>query len=154
MLWRLGGDSEAPQGCSSFIKKSLAKTISKGVSCPFHAGMCRQNNTAVRVDTGIIDSQNDLGINTPPGNRFSFRHVEECSPITIDSYTSENSSTGRIQYLYGKGASYPTSIPGPITYAYPKSVATTLGSVSHNSDYVVEYDFSSSDGVHSDVCAV
>lgn len=72
-------------------------------SCPFDPSMCI-NTTAVRLDSGFIDSLRDLGINSRPVDSVSFRKVLECAPITIDgfstTYSDQNLTDDATNILY------------------------------------------------------
>lgn len=111
------------------------------MKCPFDERVCRQNSTALRVDTGMINSHKDLGINAAPRDRFESRYVVECAPLRIDTYTSTNASSGNTQYYYGRTASDRLG-DGPYSYAYPyipENATGEFGRIGHNSDYVMEY---------------
>ncbi|KAF7190982.1 Heterokaryon incompatibility protein 6, OR allele [Pseudocercospora fuligena] len=46
------------------------------------------NNTAVRMDSGYINSLYDLGINSHPDDAISFRKVLECAPIKTEGFSA------------------------------------------------------------------
>ena len=77
------------QDCSMFVQKSLSRKITYDIACPFpgHDRICRRNSTNIRLDTGYIDSNLDLGINTPSEFRFLLRNVVECGPLKTDGYS-------------------------------------------------------------------
>jgi hypothetical protein len=39
---------------------------------------------SITLDSGLIDSQDDLGLNAPPGDRLSYRRVMSCAPLNND----------------------------------------------------------------------
>jgi hypothetical protein len=47
------------------------------------------NNKTVRFDSGPISSHTHLGINAPDADRFSYRTVMECAPITRDGFMQD-----------------------------------------------------------------
>lgn len=77
------------QNCPVYVQKSLSWSR-HDTQCPFPGGekICR-NSTNLRLDTGFIDSMHDLGINSPPEDRFLFRSMLECAPLRHEGY-SEN----------------------------------------------------------------
>ena len=79
------------QNCPIFVRKNLQWTSKHDIRCPFPGQdkICRSNSTNLRLDTGYIDSNFDLGINSPPEYRFSYRAVVECAPLNVEGY-SEN----------------------------------------------------------------
>jgi hypothetical protein len=67
--------------CSVYNRRSLSFTTNPNASCPF-LGLCIFNdNSAFSMDTGLVDSHSDLGINARPENRIKYRRVTTCAPI-------------------------------------------------------------------------
>jgi hypothetical protein len=68
--------------CDAFIRAVHLINVDN-VTCPFQdASMCiTPDGQAVQVDTGLVDSQLDLGINAPVKDRIKYRHVATCVPI-------------------------------------------------------------------------
>lgn len=81
---------EVSQDCSIFLQPKLSWNRTD-VGCPFPGGdkICRRSSKNLRLDTGYIDSNLDLGINTPPEHRFQFRIMAEYAPLKTEGY-SEN----------------------------------------------------------------
>ncbi|KAL9626407.1 MAG: hypothetical protein Q9164_007882 [Protoblastenia rupestris] len=77
------------QRCSMFPKRNLPWKSTYNVACPFpgNDSVCRSDSTNIRLDTGYIDSNLDLGINTPPEYRFLLRTVVECAPLKTEGYS-------------------------------------------------------------------
>lgn len=93
-------------GCDKFVVQHLPTfSASYNSSCPFpDASICRSKDTNIRLDTGYIDSNNDLGLNAPEDQRFSWRYVLQCAPLITDGHTvrvQENNRT-LVRYKYGK----------------------------------------------------
>lgn len=61
--------------CGRFVRKKLDSIIDDRATCPFQEKMCRSNSTNLRIDSGYIDSHNDLGHNYPAEDRFLARSV-------------------------------------------------------------------------------
>jgi hypothetical protein len=82
------GNTSWATECSSFPRSKLDYNVTKGIDCPFPGGdkICSANG--IRFDTGFIDSNQDLGINTRDESRFLYRTVNECAPLKTDGYTS------------------------------------------------------------------
>ena len=115
-----------PRDCSIFIQPSLQWTADHNATCPFPGGedICLSNSDNLRLDSGYIDSDRDLGINSPPHTKVLYRSVAECAPLKTKGYTANNTflgnkvndtyvppnvgSTGNstsreiIEYLYGR----------------------------------------------------
>ncbi|KAI0015357.1 hypothetical protein F4780DRAFT_787088 [Xylariomycetidae sp. FL0641] len=108
--------------CNRLIKKRLEGTKDfkednrRSASCPFKDSMCRTRSANVRLDTGLIDSHKDLGLNAAPSQRLLWRYVLHCAPLVTAGYTSQAM----------------ISIGNYTRYHYGTSVALT----NHNADYV------------------
>lgn len=97
--------------CTSFVRAKLPSTIDTQASCPFANGLCRSNDANIRLDTGYIDSHNDLGMNSPQNERILFRSVLTCAPLSTEGFsTNLTTETGNYTlYDYGnttKGRNY------------------------------------------------
>jgi hypothetical protein len=79
--------------CSLYTKQSIAWT-SKDADCPFDSSIC-SISPAFMMDSGVIDSHHDLGVNESPSGRVGFRKVTTCSPLSVKGdYVSVITSTG------------------------------------------------------------
>lgn len=87
------GEAQSLPECNIFNRLKFNWT-SASSPCPFD-GMCLgpTSNGALYMDTGWIDSRNDLGINGQEEGRVQFRKTAECVPITTKGYTSNGTST-------------------------------------------------------------
>lgn len=103
--------------CSILYKPRLQWTIDQNATCPFSGAekICLSSSGNLHLDTGFIDSDRDLGINSPSGMRFLYRSAIDCAPLKTKEYTRKTSyapifetsakgDTGRkvMQYFYGK----------------------------------------------------
>ncbi|CAA9961849.1 hypothetical protein PTMSG1_05226 [Pyrenophora teres f. maculata] len=80
--------------CNNFVKKKLPFTSTSGIPCPFPGkNMCRAPNQGLRMDTGFLDSHDDLGMNAPPSERFLYRAFYDCAPVNTEAYTKWNKSS-------------------------------------------------------------
>jgi hypothetical protein len=95
----------ASEDCHPYVQTSLKATSTRDASCPFASEMCKSQTENLIVDTGLIDSSKDLGINAPPENRFQMRFVHHCAPVVTEGYSNVSgkvNSTGLYrQYWYG-----------------------------------------------------
>jgi len=89
-------------GCGLYYRQSLPFSINPNATCPFASGVCVYNDdSAFTMDTGLLDSHADLGINAPSKNRVLFRRVTTCAPLHATPWgASQNSSdVGLIIYI-------------------------------------------------------
>ena len=91
-------------GCSTFVQKRLSTSVTTNASCPFDPAICKSQNSNLILDTGMLDSHKDFGLNTPADQRWQFRTRIHCAPLTTKGYTTTyNTSSDRsyTQYHYG-----------------------------------------------------
>lgn len=129
--------------CSTFVRKSLPWQSKQDVACPFDEKICRSNSTNIRLDTGYLNSNFDLGINSPPEDQFLYRNVVECAPLKTEGYSkngTRNSTTTEqvMSYYYGSAIGF-SSRP---TYQYPANPPSRGGyykgnSLSAYADYTI-----------------
>lgn len=73
--------------CGTFPKPSLHYTVNQNASCPFQGGICKISDTAAfEMDTGLLDTHEDLGINAPPADRIKYRKMTTCAPLQTRSF--------------------------------------------------------------------
>lgn len=105
-----------PRDCAIFLQPRLRWTADYNATCPFPGGkdICLSDSGNLQLDSGYIDSDHDLGINSPPETRFLYRSVAECAPLKTKGYTRNTTFVpnagmskqplGRnvTQYFYGR----------------------------------------------------
>ena len=80
-----GNETDA-LACSTFATPQIDWTVDTNASCPFASGMCIGGDTAsISFDTGMMDSNDDFGINAVENDRIQIRRVTTCSPLNLDS---------------------------------------------------------------------
>ncbi|KAI0195548.1 hypothetical protein EV127DRAFT_477269 [Xylaria flabelliformis] len=90
--------------CRPFVTK-IQWTTDWKVACPFNETMCL--STAMQLDTGLLNSNAILGVNSPAKDQIELRKITTCAPIAHKNYTrSVNVTNGlagekRIAYTYG-----------------------------------------------------
>lgn len=102
--------SNATTACNKFVRSSLpTHAMNTTAECPFQHQICRNPQSTLRLDSGYIDSNDDLGLNAPKGQRFAYRYVLHCAPLETANYSSHVEEDGRgwDRYHYG------TRILGP-----------------------------------------
>jgi hypothetical protein len=67
--------------CNTLKQPKLEWTTTNNNSCPFGAGVCRSDAGVVVMDTGDIDTHDDLGINAPPDERLKYRRITQCAVL-------------------------------------------------------------------------
>jgi len=91
-------------GCTSFVKAGLPSRVDLHASFLFSKEICRSTNRNIKIDTGYLDSYNDLGLNAPKDKRVLLRQVFHCAPVVTDGYTKtvlrENNTF--VEYYYGE----------------------------------------------------
>jgi hypothetical protein len=113
--------------CDTFQQPQLNWTTFQNGSCPFDSKTCSDSGTIV-LDTGLIDSHNDLGINAHYNDRLFYRRVTNCTVLNdtaqvtvwVNGTNTEGAPPVDIAYAYfGQSIQYPTEW----TYAYSNFAA-------------------------------
>jgi len=91
-------DGSPTDECKVYVKSTLSPIINRDVECPFGKEICVNQSNNMRLDTGFLDSHDDLGMNLPRNFRFLYRVVEQCAPLATNGYTKTN-SIGDSSYL-------------------------------------------------------
>jgi hypothetical protein len=101
--------------CNIFNRLKFNWT-SEMISCPFD-GLCLgpTDNGSLLMDTGWIDSRDDLGINGEDQDRIQFRKNATCVPITTNGYISNGTSVLAVNQYASVGDS---TIPYNATFNY------------------------------------
>lgn len=97
--------------CSLFVRSTIEWTTDWKAECPFDDAMCL--GPSMQLDTGLVNSNAVLGLNSSPKDQMDFRKITTCAPITQENYTTRgnfSANDGRayeavpddyIFYLYG-----------------------------------------------------
>lgn len=134
--------------CDRFVVKNLrSKTIQTNASCPFPGPVCRNNNTALVLDSGYLDSNDEFGLNTPSDQRLQWRYVVQCAPLVTEGFTSQvadpNNNTW-VRYHYGSSVNSTGELAeDDETFVVPSLDAQyswiEAGSIGDNADRGVDY---------------
>jgi hypothetical protein len=101
--------------CSSYVQRQIDFTVNFSAPCPFAPEAC--DGPAISIDTGFIDSDYDLGINTQKSDRISLKKVTTCAPLLGERY--ESYTTDPIDNSTIKGYSFgPSTDPSAILPNY------------------------------------
>ncbi|EXJ63174.1 hypothetical protein A1O7_03620 [Cladophialophora yegresii CBS 114405] len=55
-------------------------------TCPFAPHLCHKDSKVIVLDTGLIDSHEDLGINASPGDRLKYQRRTTCAVLDDSGY--------------------------------------------------------------------
>lgn len=81
------GTSKTLSECGVLVNTRLKTNTLRHTDCPF-GSLCKPNITSITVDSGLIDSHKDLGMNAPEFQRFALRNVWQCSLLETHGHTS------------------------------------------------------------------
>jgi hypothetical protein len=80
--------------CNRFVQRQLNWTTNLNASSPFAPGLAWYSDTAaLQLDTGLLDSHKDIGINAPPAERVSYRKRTTCAVLRPE-YIQKHSLLG------------------------------------------------------------
>ena len=100
--------------CGAMVASSLTRyqKIHYDQPCPFQKDICLDpQKGAVQVDSGLLDTNLDMGLNSRRGNSVGYRRVTTCAPLQTQGYTVDRNADTSMdefqgdkyrQYNYGK----------------------------------------------------
>ncbi|KAE8445219.1 hypothetical protein EG329_013591 [Mollisiaceae sp. DMI_Dod_QoI] len=139
------GKKESLQ-CMLYAEQEIGYTVNMNVSCPFDESICLvKGNNSIELDTGLMDSHKDFGVNAPPDRRVSYRKVTTCSPLDITNFTVlENSTDTDPDYRFDPGdPNYRINAAVLQQYIY-------MGEIETESNYTYVYNTESAYGANDD----
>lgn len=86
-------------GCDMYATPVI-RWEGKATDCPFRDNICWRNNT-YQMDTGLLDSHDDLGINTPMEERLKYRRVTTCAVLVEEGYIEQSNDSALVTWNYG-----------------------------------------------------
>lgn len=94
--------------CTKFVQPTLTSIIDRNAPCPFEDSICRSNVSNIYLDTGHIDTNKFLGINSPATQRILFRSTLRCAPLVTQNYSRNITfpSGNFTRYYYGPSRRY------------------------------------------------
>ncbi|KAK0740345.1 hypothetical protein B0T18DRAFT_491030 [Schizothecium vesticola] len=115
-------------GCSSsYVRRHIPPAIvDTNASCPFDPKICKTPSGNLLIDTGLLDSFDDFGRNTPATQRLKFRRTLHCAPLTTYGYRFHS-------FDEAKNQSYTTYHYGPLRNADKSVTANHTARFSSNS---------------------
>jgi hypothetical protein len=136
------GGNATGQACGAYVRPRIPYTTNQNASCPFGPGACMITDTAAfEMDTGLLDSHFDFGINAQPRDRIKYRRVATCAPLHTKPIGSVRNTTllGPVVYL---DAGPQPNLGLNYTFSYQKKDETSdfgyyLAYVIKSIDYVI-----------------
>lgn len=97
--------------CKGYTKPSLPFKYNLHSKCPFE-NACAHGDI-LELDTGLLDSNTDFGVNQPLENRIGFRKLSTCAPLSTSGFSdnafNQIDGFGNISvYAYGWNIYQPT----------------------------------------------
>ncbi|KAJ9603027.1 hypothetical protein H2200_012322 [Cladophialophora chaetospira] len=124
-----GGNITSYMSCNTLKAARLDWSVNYGL-CPFTPQICHNESEAVVLDSGYIDSHDDLGINSKPKDRLKYRRLTTCAllndtgrKVSGATSTGENSGPG----LNTSYAFYGPSICRSTNWTYSYSNLASVG---------------------------
>ena len=121
---------------SVFPVARLPYIVNTSASCPFsETGICMtESNTAMKMDTGLLNSHSILGINARVQDRVSFQRMVTCTPLNVDRHADNcvhpiTTNLWNTFYLGPLSAYYPGLAEcdsQPVTFAFDTGIQKTV----------------------------
>ncbi|KAL9620224.1 MAG: hypothetical protein Q9160_005233 [Pyrenula sp. 1 TL-2023] len=98
-------NSSKTGGCSFFIKRQIHSHADYNASCPFDEKICRNPDRNIKLDSGYLGIDSDLGFNLPPDLQYDLRVINHCAPLVTHGYQETfnySNDMSYMRYLYGQ----------------------------------------------------
>ncbi|RKK82868.1 hypothetical protein BFJ68_g17495 [Fusarium oxysporum] len=108
--------------CDRYVTTRIESHVEETAPCPFTDGTCM--TPAISIDSGLLDSDLDLGITATAGNRVQVRKAITCAPIPAEQEYSVGKITvtpdlketsGQIYYYLGRNLDEDTNFTYSVT---------------------------------------
>ncbi|KAH8590047.1 hypothetical protein B0O99DRAFT_655110 [Bisporella sp. PMI_857] len=90
-------ESDAPSTlCDRFLPQRRLPTFEwSATPCPFDVDVCLDTDKfpAFKMQTEVLDSHKDFGINAPPNDRIKLQRTTICSPLNVTRFTNITNGT-------------------------------------------------------------
>ncbi|KAK7994442.1 cytochrome p450 protein [Apiospora marii] len=104
--------------CSKFVTRALpTASTDYEAPCPFASGICRRNNSNIRLDTGQLHSNTLFGMNARQEDTFTWRYVLQCAPLETKGRTRNIISDNHTFTAYNYGPMFTGSFD-EVNYTY------------------------------------
>lgn len=85
-------ENDAPAAlCDDFLmQRSIRWTAWHNTACPFGEAACLTDGApypGFQMESMLIDSHKDLGLNAPESGRFALRHTVTCAPLDVAAFS-------------------------------------------------------------------
>jgi hypothetical protein len=77
------------EGCYGYVERQI---IIRDMACPFMNESCLTRS--IQMDSGYLDSNDDLGINAPNKDRIQFRRITTCAVLAAEEKYSSSWTPG------------------------------------------------------------
>ncbi|KAK7926623.1 hypothetical protein PG985_003621 [Apiospora marii] len=109
--------------CARFITDTIpTATMDYEAACPFDdSGVCQQNSSNLRLDTGHMNSNDIFGLNAPRDETLTLRYVLQCASLKTEGRARNTTVSNRnfTTYSYGKRLSSEKWADLNYTYSVP-----------------------------------
>ena len=119
--------------CSSFIKRQLTSTVDRNAPCPFGPKICRNQHQNIKIDSGYLHFDSDLGLNVPPNLRYTYRVTTQCAPLTTEGFKTVFNDSSDVDYMkYWYGYRNDNSLDLTFNYTYEYQIPSVTRILSEN----------------------
>jgi len=139
--------TEQSENCRPYVKSKLNYTVNRAAPCPFDDGMCLLSSDNLVMDSGLLNSQDDFGINSPRNKRFAFRVKSQCAPLVTEGFSKIHQPEDpqyqpAVRFYYGEALGVVPWRDKSFTYQVPynissRSVANYTSMQTPNPDYII-----------------
>lgn len=144
-----GLNAEQSEKCRPYVKPRLKYTLVGNASCPFDDKICRVKSANVLMESALLDSLEDFGLNTANSQRFGLRVRSQCAPIVTEGFSSiyqpkNPQYSPSLRFYYGNAIESPPNRNVSFTYQVPynvsaRSIADHTSREAANPDFAIGY---------------
>ena len=139
--------AEKSESCRPYVKSKLNYTITRDASCPFDDEICLLKSGNLILESAMLDSHEDFGINSPKKKRFGLRIKQQCAPLVTEGFSEIHRPEDKqydptVRFYYGEALGVLAHRDKSFTYQVPynvssRSVANYTSMQNPNPDFVI-----------------
>jgi hypothetical protein len=114
--------------CQPYVKSTLNYTLTKNATCPFKGNICEGSGNLL-METALLDSLDDFGINSAENQRFALRVRSQCAPLVTEGFSKihkpdDSQYEPSFRLYYGGQLDARPSSDASFTYQVPYNLST------------------------------
>jgi len=133
-------DSSSDLTCNQYTSRTVQFTTNVNATCPFETDLCFfPGDSAYSMDTGFLDSNDALGLNSPKRERVLYRRLTTCSLLHTKDHAEQGTATlGGGSFVDPMIYLHMGSIPSAgLNYTYSYNIHSLVDGIGYLLTYVL-----------------